>query len=296
MTAAEAQDSWSHRRAKVNGVELHYVDAGSGPLVLFLHGFPEFWYSWRHQLAALAAAGFRAVAPDLRGYNESDKPVGVDHYRMSLLVADVAGLVEHLGGARAVIVGHDWGGAIAWRVAMDRPEIVEKLIVLNAPHPAAFRRELRTLGQWLRSSYMLFFRLPWLPEWALQAGAYAMLKRVLRRQPVHAGAFSKEDIDRYKKALAQPGALTATLNYYRAAFRHRLEVGGSVRPIQAPTLLIWGERDPYLGVRLTEGLEPWVPALRVVRIPDASHWVQNDVPERVNELILGFLSGPADGA
>jgi pimeloyl-ACP methyl ester carboxylesterase len=291
MTADLAQQTWAHRRATVNGLGFHYVEAGSGPLVLFLHGFPEFWYSWRHQLTALAGAGFHAVAPDLRGYNESDKPAGVDNYRMRLLVEDVAGLIAQTGAARAVVVGHDWGGAVAWRVAMDRPELVDKLIVLNAPHPAVFRRELRTPGQWLRSSYMLFFRLPWLPEWALQAGDYASLKRVLRRQPVHAGAFTEEDVERYKNALAQPGARTAALNFYRAAFRHRRETGGAVRPIRAPTLLIWGERDPYLGVRLTEGLGPWVPNLRVVRIADASHWVQNDVPGRVNELILDFVRG-----
>jgi pimeloyl-ACP methyl ester carboxylesterase len=283
------REPWQHRWAVVNGVRLHYVEAGSGPPVLLLHGFPEFWHSWRHQLPALADAGFHAVAVDLRGYNESDRPGGVRNYRMGVLVEDMAGLIGHLGAGPAAVVGHDWGGGIAWQVAMRRPEVVDRLVVLNAPHPAAFRRELRRLRQRLRSWYMLFFQLPVLPEWTLQLGDYALLARAWRRQPVRTGAFTAEDIKRYKRALDRPGALTAALNYYRAAFRFAREALQDDRPITTPTLLIWGEHDPYLDVRLTEGLERWVPHLRVERLPDASHWVQNDAPERVNELILGFL-------
>ncbi len=282
------QEVWGHRRAVVNGVGLHYVEAGSGPLVVLLHGFPEFWYSWRHQIPALAAAGFRVLAPDLRGYNESDKPAGVASYCLPLLAADVAALVSHAGAARAHVVGHDWGGAIAWWLAMHRPEVVARLAVLNAPHPAALLRELRTLRQLLRSWYVFFFQLPWLPEWLLSAGGHARLERTLRREPLRPGAFTEEDIRRYKEALSRPGALTAALNYYRAAFRHPAEARAT-RPIQAPALLIWGEHDRYLGQRLTEGLEPWAPGLRVERLPEASHWVQNDAPERVNRLLIEFL-------
>src|SRR3954462_3454946 len=149
----------TERTCRIGEIDVHFVEVGTGPLVLLLHGFPEFWYTWKHQLPALAAAGFRAVAPDLRGFNLSDKPPGVRSYRLSTLVADVADLIGQLGG-RAVVVGHDWGGAIAWRLAMDRPELVDRLIILNAPHPAAFLRELRRPAQWLRSWYILFFQLP----------------------------------------------------------------------------------------------------------------------------------------
>jgi pimeloyl-ACP methyl ester carboxylesterase len=203
----------------------------------------------------------------------------------------VAALVAHAGYRQAHIVGHDWGGVIAWAVAMRRPEVVDKLAVLNAPHPAAFLRELRTRDQLLRSWYVLFFQLPGLPELLLRSGDYAFLERTLLREPVHSEAFTAEDVRLYKRALSRPGALTAALNYYRAMFRHRRAGRRQICRITAPTLLLWGERDRYLGPRLTEGLEPWVPNLRVQRFPDASHWVQNDVPEAVNGALVAFLRG-----
>lgn len=287
---SEPPGDWTHHRAFINGLHLHYVEAGTGPLILLLHGFPEFWYSWRHQIPALADAGFRVIAPDLRGYNESDRPAGIRNYRMELLVEDVAGLIRHVGVERAVVVAHDWGGVIAWRLAMDRPELVERLVILNSPHPAAYRRELRNPMQWLRSSYVLFFQLPWLPEWLLGVGNFALLRRVWRRQPLRADAFTAKDIMMYRLALSRPGARTAALNYYRANLRILGKTLGDIRPIVAPTLLIWGERERYLGIGLTHGLERWVPRIRVERLPDASHWVQNDAPERVNQLILEFLA------
>jgi pimeloyl-ACP methyl ester carboxylesterase len=291
--SAEPQDAapgpWTHREGVVNGVRLHWVEAGSGPLVLLLHGFPEFWYSWRHQIPALAAAGFRVLAPDLRGYNLSGKPPGVASYRLETLTDDVAGLIAHAGAASAAVVGHDWGGGIAWTLAMRRPEVVRQLAVLNALHPAAFLRELRRPAQLLRSWYMFFFQLPWLPELLLRACNYALLERTLRRDPVRPGAFTEDDIRRYKKALSKPGALTAGINYYRASFRQLRRMIRETPPIMVPTLLIWGERDRYLGPRLTEALERWVPGIRVERLPDASHWVQQDAPERVNALLVEFL-------
>jgi pimeloyl-ACP methyl ester carboxylesterase len=283
-------EPWVHREAVVNGVRLHYVEAGSGPLVILLHGFPEFWYSWRHQIPALAAAGYRVVAPDMRGYNVSEKPPGVRSYLIETLADDVAGLIRHLGETTAVVAGHDWGGGVAWYVPMRHPAIVEKLIVLNAPHPGALVREMRTLSQMRKSWYILFFQLPWLPEALFRSRGYAMLDRVMRRDPVRAGAFSDADIRHYKRALSRPGALTATINYYRAMLRRNpREAMQEPLTIACPTLLIWGEQDRYLGVPLTEGLERWVPAIRVERIPEASHWVQIDAPERVNTLMLEFL-------
>jgi pimeloyl-ACP methyl ester carboxylesterase len=289
MTAAASATPWAHHHAVVNGFRLHYVEMGSGPLVVLLHGFPEFWYSWRHQLPALAAAGYRAVAPDLRGYNESAKPDRIADYRPECLADDVAGLIAHAGERDAAVAGHDWGGGVAWYLAMRHPRAVRRLIVLNAPHPAAFLRELRTPAQLVRSWYIFFFQLPGLPEWALRAGDFASLERTLRTEPVRPGTFTAEDVRRYKAALARPGALTAAVNYYRAAFLRLGRLRRRLRPVTVPTLLIWGERDRYLGPRLTEGLEPWVPNLRLARLPDASHWVQNDAPDDVNRLMVEFL-------
>lgn len=283
--AAAPGEHWRHGEAHVNGVRLHYVEQGAGPLVLLLHGFPDFWYGWRFQIPALAA-GFRVVAPDLRGYNTSDRPTGIRPYRVSELVRDIAGLVRHFGAERAHVVGHDWGGVVAWYLAMLEPGVVERLVVANAPHPAAFRRELRTPGQMLRSWYAAFFQLPWLPEAALRRGDYAALRAVFRREPARPEAFTREDVARYRETFARPGALTAMLNYYRAAVRFPPP---RVRVIDAPTLLVWGDRDPHLSVRLTTGLERWVPRLRVEHLPHATHWVLTDAPEQVSALVDGFL-------
>jgi pimeloyl-ACP methyl ester carboxylesterase len=287
--AVPMPSAWQHREARVNGVRLHLVEAGSGPLVLLLHGFPEFWYSWRHQIPALAAAGFRVIAPDLRGYNLSDKPRGVSAYRIEALLGDVIGLIRSAGEERAAVAGHDWGGVIAWRLAMHHPQAVEKLIILNAPHPAAYWRELRSGAQLLKSWYVFFFQTPGLPELMLSAGDFAWLDRLLRRQPVNRGAFAAEDVRRYKQALARPGALTAALNYYRALRHPSQRAVRDDAPIILPVLLLWGERDSYLSVRLTEGLGAWAPNLRVVRFPDVSHWIQNDAPKHVNRLMIEFL-------
>ncbi|HEV2146588.1 MAG TPA: alpha/beta fold hydrolase [Longimicrobiaceae bacterium] len=271
-----------------SGVRLHYVEAGEGPLVLLLHGFPEFWYGWRHQIPALAAAGFRVVAPDMRGYNLSDKPEGVEAYRVERLVEDAAELIRHAGEARAHLVGHDWGGVVGWYFAMLRPELLDRMAILNAPHPAAFAREIVKPDQMLRSAYAGFFQLPALPEAALRAGDFALLERVFRTEPVRPGAFTDADLELYREAFSQPGALTASLDYYRAFARFERP---EVRPVAAPTLLVWGEKDPHLVVRLTEGLEKWVHDLRVERFPEASHWVAADEPERVNRLLIDFLRG-----
>jgi pimeloyl-ACP methyl ester carboxylesterase len=288
-----------HRFAVVNRVRLHYVEAlplqtavnGGTRLCVALHGFPEFWYSWRHQIPALAAAGFRVLAPDLRGYNLSDKPAGIQAYRLDRLLGDVAGLITHVGAEKAVVIGHDWGGVLAWHLPLFFPELVEKLVILNAPHPAAYRRELRSWNQRLKSWYVCFFQVPILPELLFSLGDSHQLGRMLRRQPVRPDAFTPADVRRYKQALARPGALTAALNYYRASLRPLLRGGLADVPIPVPTLLLWGERDAFLSPRLTESLARWVPDLRVVRFADASHWIQNDIPERVNRLMLTFLLG-----
>ncbi|NHN58420.1 MULTISPECIES: alpha/beta fold hydrolase [Halorussus] len=293
---ADVEGPWSHDQAVVGDVRLHYVEAGDedDPLVVLLHGFPEFWYSWRHQLPALADAGFRAVAPDMRGYNRSEKPRGLDSYRTDELVGDVAGLIEHFGRERAHVVGHDWGGLVAWQTAMRRPDAVDRLAVLNAPHPAAYRRELkRNPEQWRRSWYVGWFQVPALPETFLGARNAAGVGRLLR-ESADPDTFSDAEVRRYRAAASRPGALSSALNYYRALFRESLgdelrrAVGRRERRdrVRAPTRLIWGERDPALAVELTEGLDRWVPDLRVERLPAATHWVQNDRPDAVSDLLV----------
>jgi epoxide hydrolase 4 len=283
----------THRYADLEDVRLHYVEAGEGPLVLLLHGFPQFWYQWRHQIPALVEAGFRVVAPDMRGYNLSDKPPGVLAYRVELLARDVERLIIACGEQTASVVGHDWGAIVAWVAAMHHPGRVERLVILNVPHPARFLDGLLSPGQLLRSSYMFFFQIPRLPEEVIRAGDFALLRSALRRDPVRPGTFAAEDIERYVRAMARPGALTATLNYYRALLRRPRETRALLKKIEAPVLVIWGERDRFLSRRLAEPPRLWVPnLLRVERLQDASHWVGEDRPQEVNTLLLAFLRSP----
>lgn len=284
------REPWVHREEKVGELRLHWVEAGDGPLVLLLHGFPEHGLAWRRQLPALAAAGFRAVAPDLRGYNLSEKPKGVASYRMERLAGDVASLVRHLGYEKTFLVGHDWGGAIAWCVPALHPGLVERLAILNAPHPIVMKRRLATLAQALRSSYIFFFQLPLLPERSLTRHRAGFLKRMLRRDPTTPRAFTPEEIEAYREAFLRPGAATATINYYRAAVRSGMRVPGLRRSLaNVPALVLWGEKDRYLGPELLDGLEALVPDLRLVRIPGASHWLPADAAETVNQELIAFF-------
>jgi pimeloyl-ACP methyl ester carboxylesterase len=288
-------EAWAHREEAVGGLRLHWVEAGEGPLVVLLHGFPEHWLAWRHQVPALASAGFRVVAPDLRGYNLSEKPAGVGSYRMERLAGDVANLVRHLGYERTHLVGHDWGGAIAWCVPALHPGLVERLAILNAPHPVLFRKKLATLAQARRSSYVFFFQLPYFPERSLLRRRAGFLKRMLRRDPSTPGAFTPEEIEAYREAFLRPGAATAAINYYRAAFRSGTRIPGLRRSLSGiPTLVLWGEQDRYLGPELLDGLETLVPDLRLVRIPRASHWLPADAVDQVNSELITFLK-PGSG-
>jgi pimeloyl-ACP methyl ester carboxylesterase len=305
-----------------NGIRLHCVVDGDGPLVVLLHGFPECWYSWRHQIAALAPR-FRVVAPDLRGYNLSDKPRPVAAYALSELVADVRGLVEALGERQAVIVGHDWGGGVAWTFAMDHPEMTRRLVVLNCPHPAIFAEHLRANPRQIaRSWYMFFFQIPWLPETLLRLGHARAVGDAIRRSAVRQDFLTADDLARLRDAASEPGALRAAINYYRAMFRSPLGqaawprwmrrfVHGD-RPLEgvrteledwpktsSPTLLIWGENDVALGKELTLGMEPLFTApFQVKYIPLCGHWVQQEQPAVVNQFLLDFLDdlAPAPAA
>ena len=282
-----------HRFVQIRpDLKLHVAHAGQGagrPLVVLLHGFPECWYSWRHQVGPLVEAGFEVAAPDMRGYNTSDKPRGVASYETRLLVEDVKLLVQALGHGSAHLVGHDWGGAVAWCTAALEPARVQRLVILNAPHPRIFARELRRPRQMLRSWYMALFQLPALPE-RLVTRPW-VLKRLMRGAAVHPERFTDADLEEYQRALQQPGAATAALHYYRAAARHPLK---GVRVIERPTLVLWGEQDTALGPNNLEGLDTLVPDLRIERIPDTGHCVQQDAPETVTRHLLDFLGAPAN--
>lgn len=277
------------RWADGDGVRLHAVERGRGPLVVLLHGFPDFWYGWRHQLPALAAAGFRTVALDLRGYNLSDRPPRVDDYRVARLAADVRSAVRSLGAERAHVVGHDWGGAIAWHLASRHPEMVDRLAVLNAPHPGRFAELLRTPGQAVRSWYVGAFQIPLVPELLLGAAGRRLLLDALRAMHRRPGAITDADLARYDAAFARPGAIRAALAYYRAAARRSMEALGQGRRVERPTLVLWGERDPALRRENADTLERWVPDLRVERVADAGHFVQADAPDVVNSALVRFL-------
>ena len=273
-------------------VTLHVRELGNGPLVILLHGFPDCSYTWRHQLPALADRGFHAVAPDLRGYDGSSKPKGVSSYSVSALAGDVAGLVTALGAEQADVVAHDWGGGAAWTFAMLHPERLRRLAILNAPHPVTLLRHLRSLQQLKRSWYMFAFQLPVMPELGLARNDFASLRAVFRTASVRPGAFTDEDIERHIDALRPPGALTAAINYYRAAFRN---VGpNALRPrrIDHPVLVLWGDQDRFLGPELAEPGSEWTPSARVRHVPEAAHWIQHDVPELVNDELVRFFGGP----
>jgi pimeloyl-ACP methyl ester carboxylesterase len=279
-----------HHYLRINGIRFHVVRAGCGDrLLLLLHGFPEFWWSWRHQINAFADH-YTVVAPDLRGYNETEKPAR--GYELPVLVQDVVELIQASGFQRAYVAGHDWGGMIAWSLAIAHPERVERLIALNMPHPARFFQELRqNPEQRRRSRYILFFQIPWLPELVLSARNGAAFDRIFRSTPIDRAVFDDETIRCYKQAMARPGALTAALNYYRAMGRYG--AGDLFRStgmrVTVPTLLIWGEQDVAFAPEVVQGTERFVPDLRICMLPHASHWVQQVAPHEVNAALRAFL-------
>jgi pimeloyl-ACP methyl ester carboxylesterase len=289
---------FEHKYTDVNNISLHYVMAGKGKLIMFLHGFPEFWYEWKNQLIEFGR-DYRAVAPDMRGYNLSSKPVDVEQYRMKYLVEDIRALAEHLGYERFILVGHDWGGGVAWPFAMRHPEYVEKLIIINAPHPVTFMRELRhNPAQQKASQYILVHRTTEAED-ILAKNNYAILVDNILRDGIRQGYFTEEDRTAYIEAWSQPGALTGGLNYYRATHLgsftgerdDSLSADPSLFTVKVPTLVIWGEKDRYLLTGNLEGLEKYVPDLIIKRIPDGSHWVIHEKPGLVNSYIRGFIEG-----
>ena len=278
-----------HEWVRGDGVNLHVARAGEGPPVILLHGFPENWRSWRHQIAVLVAAGFSVWAADLRGYNLSDRPSVREAYHLRHLIEDVAALVRATGQSGAHIIGHDWGGVIAWTFAGVHPELTRKLVILNAPHMRIYLERVRQPSQMFRSWYVLFFQLRWFAERALSANHFQAVRGMFRHTPAAKDTFSREEIECYIESLSKPGALTAALNYYRANIRPDALRLASSAQISAATLVIWGEMDPALSLTLLSGLEQVAPRVRVHRIARAGHWVQNEAPAEVNDVILRFL-------
>jgi pimeloyl-ACP methyl ester carboxylesterase len=286
----------SHEYAEVNGVRLHYAKTGTGPLIIFLHGFPEFWYEWKNQLLEFGR-DHTAVAPDMRGYNLSSKPADLSAYAVPQLVEDIRALGAKLTDAKFTLVAHDWGGAVAWIFAALHPEMIDKLVIVNAPHPTVFARELReNPAQQQASQYMLLFRSPE-AEATLSANNYATLVTAILGEGIKNGTVTDEDRAAYIAAWSQPGALTGGLNYYRASGVGPPKPGEAPNDllsqpviVRVPTLVIWGEKDTALLTGNLNGLEAFVPKLTIKRIPDATHWVVREKSPEVNRLIREFLA------
>ena len=281
----------SERLVTTNGVRLHVVEAGpaDGPLVVLLHGFPELWYGWRRQIEPLAEAGYRVLVPDQRGYNLSEKPRAVSAYRLDALAGDVVGLIENAGREKAAVVGHDWGGVVAWWLALTHAERLKRLAILNVPHPAVMRRHMLSSRRQLRRSwYIFFFQLPWLPEWFLRRRGFRNAVRALRAS--RPGTFSDADLEVYREAWGQPRALRSMVHWYRAALRAASRRPPSIR-VSVETLMLWGCRDIALGREMAPPSIDLCDTGRLILFEKASHWLQHEEAESVTRLLLGFLEG-----
>lgn len=278
-----------HLTFKNGSIELHAVAAGppAGPLVILLHGFPEFWYSWHRQIEPLASAGFRVVVPDQRGYNQSSKPRGSAAYALPLLTSDLIAIADQLHAEKFFLAGHDWGAAVAWSAAILCPHRVAKLAVLNVPHPSVLFRYLRKNPRQLhRSWYMFFFQLPWLPEAAFSAFHFRLGVNSLARSS-RPGTFSEQDLSQYRAAWSQSGALTGMINWYRAAFRHRSKFPDPT--VRIPTQILWGVRDAFLLPEMAQDSLRYCANAELIRFPDCSHWLHHEEPARVSELLTAFF-------
>lgn len=292
--APDRSPAVEHLQLAANGQSIYAAVAGpvDGPLVLLLHGFPDISYGWRHQLGVLADAGLRVAAIDQRGYGHSSKPRGRTAYRIDVLAADVIEVARRLGRKRFAVVGHDWGGIVAWHLASQKASVIERLAILNAPRIDGFARYLsRHPLQALMSSYVAGFQVPVLPELVLRSGDFALLEAAFRSN-ARAGTFSADELAVYRSAWVMPGALTTMLNWYRAmALASRAEAGR----VRAPTLIVWGDRDLALQSGLAEAGAATCDDAKVVHLPEAGHWIQAEESERVNALLRSFLASPAEG-
>jgi epoxide hydrolase 4 len=290
-TIAHSVEAMQYESVQANGINFNVATAGTGNrLALCLHGFPESSFSWRHQMPLLERLGYRVWAPDMRGYGGSSKPLGVKAYAHEILESDVAALIEASGAKEVVLIGHDWGALIAWNYAMFGRVPISRLIIMNVPHPAIWEKNLLNIRQWMKSWYIYFFQLPWIPEWALARNGYAAIARSFSSMAIDKSRFPDEVLRVYRESAAQPGALTAMVNYYRAAVRYSLRTRRRGTPqIDTPTLMLWGESDAALGIELTYGTEKFVSNLTLRYLPNVSHWVQQEAPETVNAMIEAWL-------
>jgi pimeloyl-ACP methyl ester carboxylesterase len=295
-----------HRQIDVGGVELHVAECGEGPVVLCCHGFPELWYSWRHQLPALAAAGYRAVAPDQRGYGRSGRPEAVEDYDIVHLGGDMVGLLDALGEERAVVVGHDWGAMVAWHLAQSVPERLYGVAALSVPFWPRYPRPPTEMWKEMFKDqffYMLHFQAPGVADAQLDADPGASLRFVLRRVspdvfdgtgevPTVPKWMSEEEFAVYETEFARTG-FTGGLNWYRNFDRNwELTERTATRKVEIPTVFLAGARDPVLGFVPPEPMREWVPGLREsVFVPGAGHWIQQERPAETNEVLLRFLAG-----
>jgi len=288
-----------HDYADVNGIRMHYAHAGEGRLMLFAHGFPEFWYCWRRLLPEFAR-DHHAVAPDMRGYNLTSKPQGVAAYDIGILVEDLGALARHLGHSRFTLVAHDWGGGVAWSLALRHPEWLDGLVIVNSPHPTLFERELNTNpAQQKASMYTRMFQSP-KTEALLSANDFKALQDIVVTDGLKRGHFDEADRQAYLQAWSQPGALTGSLNYYRAANlgpptkpgekARSFETGVEDPVVRVPTLVVWGEQDTHLLTSNLDGLDAYVPDLTIRRIPDGTHWVIHEQPATVIRHMREWLA------
>jgi epoxide hydrolase 4 len=275
-----------HRTLTSDGVALHCATASDekSPMVLLLHGFPARWSTWRATMNALAAAGFFAVAPDLRGAGESDKPTGNDNYSIAKFVSDNFNIIRSLAKTSVFIVGHDFGGGVAWATAMFHSELVKKLAILNSVHPVGFERQMKKWSQIKKSWYVFFFLLPWLPEWWLSRNNFRFLKESLI-----ADGLSRETVDDLLTGIDAPGALTAALAWYRASFRDGIKKRFVPKKVETDTLVIWGDRETHLDPELANPPSDFVSHVRVEHVPSAGHWVQHDAPGDVAALLIAHF-------
>lgn len=275
---------------EVNGIRLHYVEEGSGETVILLHGFPEFWYGWRKQIPVLSQH-YHVIAPDMRGYNRSDKPQGAAQYKIEILAKDIAELIRKLGKDKVILAGHDWGAGVAWTVATMYPELISKLAILNVPHPAEMRKALLgfNLSQWLKSYYIFLFQIPFLPEWSIGRDPEKFFGKVFTRFSPTATPPGDEEIKEYVKAYSRSGGLSGIINYYRAMVRYMSTLDTSV-PLPMPVLMLWGEQDKALGKELTHNTKKYCKDLELIYDPTSGHFIQSDNPELVNKKLLDFFA------
>ena len=286
------------RFVDANGQRFELAEAGdatSPKLAILLHGFPELNFSWRHQIPVLVGQGWRVWAPNMRGYGASSKPEGIEAYRIDTLIQDVAALIDQAKSenpaTEVMLIAHDWGAIVAWAFAIRQVRKLDRLVIMNVPHPKCAQREIRKWRQLRKSWYIFFFQIPWLPEKLLLARQALAVRRAFTGTAANKGNFAPEALEMYANAARRPGAMTAMLNYYRALMRFPDigNVGDGI--LQTDTLVIWGENDLALDIHLLDGMEQWVPRLTLHRLPGISHWVQQDAPERVNALLADWLGG-----